>query len=83
MTTATMLYCYKKDEAKLYIHWPHFTESVSIEKGIDGEYAVFEDEAAVIEFMEYVSEHNIDVSEVKPCCFNGFEENAIAISDLI
>lgn len=80
----TMLYSYKKEDAKLYIHYPHFTESVKVEAGFDGEeYAVFEDEFALNEFLGYLDDHDLDTSELNIFSSgDAWDSNALKLSDL-
>ncbi|MDX1532745.1 MAG: hypothetical protein R3230_00905 [Nitrosopumilaceae archaeon] len=83
MTTATLLYSYKADDAKLYIHYPHITKSIDVESGIDGEYVVFEDQYDMYEFMDYLEENNLDISGLHPVSFGDWEVKALALSELI
>ena len=83
MATATMIYTYRSDENKLYIHYPHITVSVPVEEGCDGKYVVFEDDYDMNEFMGYLEDHDLDTSELNPCAFGDFEIRALPLKELL
>jgi len=83
MSNSTLLYVYKAEERKLYIHYPKLTASVPVEDGIDGKYVVFEDDYALNEFLGYLDDNNLDTSELNTFAFGEtWDAKALALSEL-
>ena len=79
------LFKYVEADNSFYVFYPHITIGVKIENTFDGEKAVvFEDTYAMKEFLNYLEDNSVDVSELEAYAFDSsWEEIALMVNDLL
>jgi|GEM_PF-7129087 len=78
------LFKYVEADNSFYVFYPHITVSVKVETAFDGDKAVvFEDTYAMKEFLNYLEDNSVDVSELESYAFDSsWEETALMVNDI-
>jgi hypothetical protein len=79
------LFKYVEAANEFFVLYPHITVSVKVETAFDGEKAVvFEDTYAMKEFLNYLEDNSVDVSDLEAYAFDSsWEETAFMLNDLL
>jgi len=79
------LFKYVEASNEFYVFYPHITVSVKVDTAFDGEKAVvFNDTYAMKEFLNYLEDNSVDVSELEAYAFDSsWEETALMVNDLL
>jgi hypothetical protein len=79
------LFKYVEADNSFYVFYPHITVSVKVETAFDGDKAiVFNDTYAMKEFLNYLEDNSVDVSELEAYAFDSsWEETALMVNDLL
>ena len=78
------LFTYSESDNTFFIFYPHITTSVNVEIAFDDrKTVVFDDETSLIEFLEYLDDNSIDVSDIETFAWGSWELTALDLNDLI
>jgi len=78
------LFTYSESDNTFYIFYPHITTSVNVEIAFDDrKTVVFDDDTSLIEFLEYLDDNSIDVSDIETFAWGSWELTALDLNDLI
>jgi hypothetical protein len=78
------LFKYVEADNSFYVFYPHITIGVKVETAFDGDKAiVFNDSWDMEEFLNYLEDNSVDISDLDAYCFGSWEETAFMMNDLL